>query len=39
MLNDEIDKKKSIRKRIKKVKSIELTRQTCGPDLGSRITL
>jgi hypothetical protein len=34
-----LTKKKSIRKRIKKVKSIELTRQTCDPDLGSGITL
>ena len=32
-------KKNSIRKRRKKVKSIELTRQTCGPDHGSGITL
>jgi hypothetical protein len=34
MLNDVIDKKKSIRKRRKKVKLIELTRQTYGSDLG-----
>jgi hypothetical protein len=39
MLNDKIDKKTLIRKRRKKVKSIELTSQTCGPDHGSEITL
>ena len=36
MLNDEIEKKKSIRK--KKLKSIKLTNQTCGLSYKIEIT-
>jgi hypothetical protein len=31
MLKDEIEKKNQLRKEKKKLESIELTRQTCGP--------
>ena len=40
MLKEEIDtKKKSIKKRRKKIKSIELTHRNCGPNHGYEITL
>jgi hypothetical protein len=39
MLNEEIDKKSQLKKEEKNIKSIELTRQNCGPNHGYEITL